>query len=344
MSVRHVIPVPRRAATGRVAEVYAQSAADFGQAAYAMLSPAPDLHAATWALLRESDLVGQAPRAEKEVVAVAVSQANECLFCIDAHTIMLHAAGEHQLAEDLLHGRELSDPRYAELVAWARATGTPGAPELRRPPFPTGTNGDPGVAAEYLATALSTHFSNRMFATLTDDKLIPGNLQRSQSVRRVGGMTYARTVRRELAPGQSLALLTGIPRGRVPDWAAGTPIGIAFAALRGTATAGGALLSDAGGDVLRAAVAAWDGANPAATWIDQRLAGLAAADLPATRLALLAALAPHAVTDTDVTAWRATGSTSDADLVHLLGFGAITAVDRIEGAIAGHLHTRGRWR
>lgn len=53
MSIRHVAYVSRKAATGRVAEVYAQSVADFGQVAFMMLSPAPDLHAATWAVLRE---------------------------------------------------------------------------------------------------------------------------------------------------------------------------------------------------------------------------------------------------------------------------------------------------
>ncbi|MFG1751192.1 hypothetical protein [Streptosporangium sandarakinum] len=51
MSIRHVAPVPRRSATGRVAEVYAQSTAGFGQAAFMMSSPAPELHAAAGAVL-----------------------------------------------------------------------------------------------------------------------------------------------------------------------------------------------------------------------------------------------------------------------------------------------------
>ncbi|GAA5185480.1 carboxymuconolactone decarboxylase family protein [Rugosimonospora acidiphila] len=329
MSIRHVTPLTRRTATGRVAQVYAQSAADFGQPAFMMVSPAPDLHAAAWALLRESELVGRAPRAEKEVTAVAVSQANGCRFCVDAHTILVHATGEHQLAEDLLHDRPLTEPRFARIAAWAKATRTPGAAESRSAPFPT------EVAAEFIGTALSTHFINRMFSTLTDERLIPGNLQRSHSVRRMGGITYARTVRRELAPGESLELLTGIPRGLTPDWAAGTPIGEAFATLRGAAAAGAALLSAPGRDLLAATVADWDGGHPSAAWLDQRLAGLSPGDRPAAGLALLAALAPHELTDARVERWRATGSTTDADLVLLLGFGAITAVERIESAIAG---------
>jgi len=117
---------------------------------------------------------------------------------------------------------------------------------------------------------------------------------------------------------------------------------VAFAVLRGAGAAGGALLSDAGRDALRAAVTAWDGSHPPATWIEQRVADLPEADLPAARLAVLAALSPQAITDADVAAWRATGPTSDADLVHLLGFGAITAVDRIEQAITGRVATGGR--
>ncbi|WP_432933068.1 carboxymuconolactone decarboxylase family protein [Microbispora sp. CA-135349] len=331
MSIRHITPVPRKAASGRVAEVYAQSVADFGQAAFMMLSPAPDLHAAAWAFLRESEVAGSAPRLGKEVVAVAVSHANRCRFCIDAHSILVHALGEHRLAEDLLHDRTPARADHAKLVAWAKATGVPGAAQPS-PPFPA------ELAAEYIGTALSTHFNNRMYSALTDEQLLPGNLQRSRSVRRVGAMAYTRTVHRELTRGDSLPLLAGIPSGHAPAWAAGTPIATAFAALRGAAAAGGALLSEPGRNVLRTAVAEWDPTHPPSpgAWLAQRLASLPAADRPAARLALLAALAPHDVTDTEVTAWRIAVHGTDADLVRLLAYGAVIAVDRIEEAITGH--------
>ena len=58
----------------RVAEIYERSMADFGQAAFMMLSRAPELHAAAWSFLRKSELVGEAPRTDKEVVTVAVSR------------------------------------------------------------------------------------------------------------------------------------------------------------------------------------------------------------------------------------------------------------------------------
>ncbi|MFI7284318.1 carboxymuconolactone decarboxylase family protein [Micromonospora chersina] len=169
MTIRHVTPVVGRAATGRVAAVYTQSRADFGQTAFTMLSPAPEIQAATWALLREAELVGRAPRVSKEVVAVAVSQANGCQFCIDAHTILIHAHGAHGLAEDLLHDRSPAEPAHAELAAWAASMRRLDTnPPLARP-FPA------EHAAEYLGTALATHFTNRMFSAFTDEQLMRGN-------------------------------------------------------------------------------------------------------------------------------------------------------------------------
>src|SRR5262245_18842528 len=101
---RHVTPVPRKAATGSVAAVYAQSAAELGAAFSPHLSPAPDLHAAAWAALRESQVAVRAPRAAKEAVAAAVAIANSCPFCVDAHSVLIHAAGAHRLADAIVRG------------------------------------------------------------------------------------------------------------------------------------------------------------------------------------------------------------------------------------------------
>ncbi|MCP2323293.1 AhpD family alkylhydroperoxidase [Hamadaea flava] len=329
MTIRHVVPVARKAATGRVAAVYTQSLADFGQAAFMMLSPAPEIQAATWALLREAELVGRAPRVSKEVIAVAVSQANGCRFCIDAHTIMIHAHGTHDLAEDLLHDRIPAEPAHAELAAWAASTRRLDAIPPHARPFPA------EHAAEYLGTALATHFTNRMFSAFTDEQLMPGNLQRSGVVRRVGAMAYTRVMQRELAPGDSLPLLDGITAGLSPAWAAGTPIAAAFAALGGATASGGDLLSTAAREIIYASVARWDGAHlpPSGAWLAEALAGLPAAEQPGARLALLASIDPHRIDAGAVAAWRATGHSDDAELVRLVAYGAFTAVQRIADTI-----------
>jgi AhpD family alkylhydroperoxidase len=325
---RYVTPVTHRAATGRIAQVYAQLADDFGMArmpVFMTLSPASDVLAATWAAMRESLLAGRAPRTGKEVVAVAVSQANRCPFCVDAHTTLLHATGDHRLAEAVARGQAPDDPAHARLLGWAMATR---GPDAAAPPAPA------DLAPEYIGTAMAFHFINRIASALLTDNLLPANLQKSRLVRSAAGRAFSRTARRRLPVGASLPLLAGLPAVPVSPWAAGTPIGTAFAVLRAAAGAGGELLSDNARATILDTVAAWDGEHPpmGTHWLEQSLVALPAPDRPAARLALLAALAPYRITDAHVSTWRA-GSGTDTDLVRLIAFGAITATDRVEASI-----------
>ncbi|TMR24158.1 DNA-binding protein [Nonomuraea turkmeniaca] len=316
---RYVRPVPPKAATGRTAQVYAQLAQDFGMARMAVfltLSPAADVLAATWAMLRESLLAGEAPRAGKEVVALGVSLANKCPFCVAAHTTLLHATGDHRLAETIAAGGVPDDPAHAELLAWAKERGG-------REPFVS------AHSPEYVGTALAFHFINRMASALLTENLLPGNLQKSRLVRSVGGRAMSRTVRRRLPPGASLPLIADLAGRPEPVWAEGTPIGAAYAALRTVARAGGELLAHPARVAVVEAVAAWDGSHPplGSAWLDD----LPMEDRAGARLALLAALAPYRVTDADVAAWH--GSRTDQDLVRLFAFGAITATEHAETLI-----------
>jgi AhpD family alkylhydroperoxidase len=323
---RYTTPVPKTAATGQVADVYAQIAAEFilTDGPLMSLSPAPDLLAVTWALLREAQLAGRAPRVNKEAVATAVSAVNRCQFCVDAHTALVHAAGEHQLAEALWHGERPSDPDMAALVAWARATIDPTAAALPAP-FPD------ELTAEYLGTTLVTHFINHVVSAMLHESLLPGGLGRSRLVRRVAGKALGRAVQRQVHPGGSLPLLATMPIASEPPWAEGTPIGIAFAALSAVAGAGGSQLSTAARQRVQRTIAGWDGATSALTWgqLEQTLGDLSGADRAGARIALLAALAPHEITDADVAAWRVMHP-SDASLVRLVAFGAMAAIERIE--------------
>lgn len=197
---RYVRPVPPKAATGRIAQVYAQTADEFGLArlpVFLTLSPSAEVLAATWVMLRESLLTGDASRTAKEVVALGVSMANRCPFCVAAHTTLLHATGDHRLAEIIAAGGTPDDPAHARLPAWAKERGP--VPE----PF----------AAEYIGTALIFHFINRMASALLTENLFPGDLQKFRLVRRVGGRMLAGAVRRRPRPGASLPLvaLGGLP-------------------------------------------------------------------------------------------------------------------------------------
>jgi AhpD family alkylhydroperoxidase len=320
--------VPKGAATGLVAEVYRRMRAEFllADGPLMSLSPAPDLLAATWALLREAELAGEAPRAAKEAAAGAVAVANRCPFCTEAHALLVHGAGEHALAEAARDG----DAAASDVLAWAGASRTPGDPALALAarPFPA------EQSAEFVGTVLVSHFINRMVSSLlNEDALVPAPLRRSGLLRRLAGLAVRRTARRRLRPGPGLEVLAGLPSGEPPAWAGDSPIGRAYATLRAVAARGGELLTPAARAQVLATVAAWDGAHPplSAAWSDAALANLPEPDRPAARLALLAALAPYRLTAPDVAIWRsASPPATDADLVHLLAFGAFAAVERVE--------------
>ncbi|MCM0676418.1 hypothetical protein NCC78_17245, partial [Micromonospora phytophila] len=111
--------------------------------------------------------------------------------------------------------------------------------------------------------------------------------------------------------------------------------GVAYASLKNAATRGGDLL----GDVARQAVAAtvrWeDGRYPArpADWAVDLVRDVPGADRVGTRIALLAAFAPSAISVGDVALWRLSHP-ADADLVRLVAYGAITATDHVAQALS----------
>jgi AhpD family alkylhydroperoxidase len=325
---RYTEPLPAKSATGTVAEVYAQIALDFGIAepvTFAVLSCAPELLAPTWALMRESLIAGAGSRTGKELVALGVSLANKCPFCVDAHTVLLHATGDHALAERLARGEQPHHEEHARLLAWGQHTRVPGS-ALAPYPFPR------EHAPAYLGTALTFHFINRIASALLTENLLPAGAQRFRAVRSLTGRALARTVRRSARSGTALALLDRIDPGEAPAWAGGTPVGLAYAALLRAAMSGAGLLDTDDHHIVEQTLQDWDGTHPPLT-----LAGFPdRRERPAARLALLAALAPYRITDEDVAAWRRPEHT-DHCLVHLVAYGAFMAVDRIESSFSAQI-------
>lgn len=323
--VRHVTPVAPKHAEGLLAEVYRQVGSELGVIgpAITMLSPAPELLAPVWALLRESLLVGgPEERKAKEVVATVIAVRNECRFCTDAHTMMLHAAGESEAAEAVRAGRVPAE--WAALADWSLEPGPGG-------PFPA------EAAARFIGTALVFELVTRLVKALAHDES-PSPATRSRLGRQVASRLVREAVAADLEPGAGLPLLEDLPdwvrdlEVREPSWAAGSPVGRAYGAVRALAGYGSMLLSGQAADAVARTVGAHGsvlGARPPA------LAG--AADLPpeaalGARLAVSAALAPDAVTESDVDRWRGEVFT-DHCVVYLLAYGAMTAVDAVQDEI-----------
>ena len=113
VQVRYVSPVRRGSAQGLAGRVYEQVEREFGVLApsLALLSPAPQVLAASWLMLRETLLVTrQVDRAAKETVATTVSLGNTCPWCVTVHSTM---------ASGLTGGLVLAD-RPAEAITHTR--------------------------------------------------------------------------------------------------------------------------------------------------------------------------------------------------------------------------------
>jgi hypothetical protein len=109
---------------------------------------------------------------------------------------------------------------------------------------------------------------------------------------------------------------------------------VAYASLVIVAGKGGELLSDLARETVTATVRWEDGLHPAqpAEWATELVRDLPAADRVGARIALLAAFAPAAISQGDVGLWRLSHP-SDADLVRLIAYGAITATDHVARAL-----------
>ncbi|WP_433132992.1 carboxymuconolactone decarboxylase family protein [Micromonospora sp. CA-240977] len=325
MTYRFFTPVKASAATGLTAAVYRQMSDDFlgPLPTFQVLAAVPEVLAATWALMREALLAGNASRVDRELVAATVSRANRCQFCVDAHAMLLHALGEPKLAEAVVRDGIPTEARHAELVAWARASRSPRATDWTSPYRP-----------EVTGTLLAFHFINRVVSALLDPDLLPGGLQRSPLVRSVGGWFSARTAREPKEAGRSLALLDAGTTAS-PAWAGDSPVGVAYAALTDAATRGGDLLGDVARQTVTATVRWEDGRFPArpADWAVDLVRDVPGRDRVGTRIALLAAFAPSAISVGDVGLWRLSHP-ADADLVRLVAYGAITATDHVARALA----------
>ncbi|MFC4121964.1 DNA-binding protein [Nonomuraea zeae] len=313
-------------AKGVIAEVYAQVNAEFSSIgpAVMMMSPAPELMAAGWSLMREAQLAGDVPVLDKVVVALGAAQANGLDYDVQAFLSVLRLLGEPETADDIERGGAPADPHLAALLRWAASTGIEGR-DPAEPPFAA------GAAAEHFGTALFTHFIDRVAAAMLPAGLTPGSMDPADEPP-FDGAPVLRELGQDLRGGATLPLLDGLPSGPPPAWAAGSPIGTAYATLAATAAQGAGLLSEAAAAVATQVIAGHAGRRTTAgDHLEEPLADLPERERPGARLAILAGLAPEAITDEQVAAWRATDRRfSDHCTVYLLAFGAMAAVTRIE--------------
>ncbi|MEV8443703.1 carboxymuconolactone decarboxylase family protein [Actinosynnema sp. NPDC051121] len=324
--VRQVRAVRYGAAEENVARVYRELERDFGVLAppIALHASSPDVLAAAWLMLRETLLVpGAAPRAQKEAVSTAVSETNNCPFCISMHSSMLI---------DLVGYRDgaIPQPEARAAAAWATANATPEEAAAHPVPFPA------DQAPEMVGTAVILQYLNRMVNIFLGElPLPPGAPAASMTVvRRVLVWLIKSAERGGPRPGTSLDLLPDAPLPDDMRWAEG------HAAIAGAYARGAAAIEEAGRrsvpDEVRSLVlehlARWDGKpmGVSRAWVEDAIAALPVDQQDAGRLALLTALASYQIDQSVLDRFRA-GRPDDRSLIDLTSWSSLAAARRVGG-------------
>jgi len=174
---------------------------------------APALLAGAWRACRATLVTGAVRRDVKEAVAAAVSRANGCSYCVDAHVVMLEGTKAHGAARAIAAADEgtITDPLVRRAYAWGATSRRPPAGP---PPFA------PAEWPEIVGTALVFHYIDRPVTVLLGDSPLPA-LPRAwrAGARRAAGWWFGRAIARA-KPQRVEALLPAAP---LPDdlrWAA----------------------------------------------------------------------------------------------------------------------------
>jgi hypothetical protein len=327
--VRHVDPVPLRSARPPVAGIYRDLETQFGILAppVALHAPSPDTLSACWLMLRAAMLErGAVERADKETVAATVSAANICPYCVTMHDPRLGGLVAPQdwsaIAQD--RPESIADERVRTIALWARAHARA---ESAASPFTSEQE------PEAIAVAVLFEYINRMVNVfLTDLPLPPGVPARAIGVVAPVLLWLTRSSPRPpVEPGAALDLLPDAPVPADLSWAQGSPaVAGAFArAVAAIEAAGERSVPSAVRDVVRAELDAWDGRprGLSRAWAAQAAQGLAPAERPAARLALLTSMASYQVDESDVAAFQA-DRRADGDLIELTAWASLEAARR----------------
>jgi AhpD family alkylhydroperoxidase len=327
-TIKYVEPVPLGSATGLAAEVYQQMRADYLPLPVLTLhSPAPEVMAGVWSVLRESLLAGQVNRTLKEVVAATVSKINECPFCVDAHTMMLHATSDHEVAGAIRQGEydRIKEPQLHALAQWVLANRTPHANGTLPPPF------FDSEAPEIAGVAVAFHYINRMVNVFLGDSPLPAPPALRGIAGRVLGATAGKRFVRHLQPGSSLKF---VPRAALPDdlsWAAANPaVAGALAGMAGVVEeAGRRVLPEPVRALVSERIGAWNGEAMGLSrrWVEEAVGELKEEDRAAARLALLTALASYQV-DVGVIEGFQAHYPNDTQLIAATAWASFTAARR----------------
>jgi len=332
MSIKYIKPASRPPMDGFVKEIYSQIKHDFGAVVepFSLHSPYPKVLGGVWAACRETELITDVvPCNAKELIASTVSQINQCPYCVDAHTIMLNAEGEHEVARLLSNdaANDISDPKLKALYEWASSTRSPKSDIILAPPFSL------EEAPEIIGMAVFYHYINKMANVFLGETPLPLNVSWMKiTLKRIAGWYFSLSAKRSKSYGESLKF---IPDARLPEemaWAEGSPaISKAFAGFSAVIDeAGNSILTDEVRQCVEKYINSWSGEDPGMSrqWVDQAIQELDEESKPVGRLVLTASIAPYQVDEQMIALFHSTHP-SDEALLGAIAWGSFTVAKRI---------------
>lgn len=294
--------------------------------------PNPRLMAGVWSALRESLIVGtREERILRESVATVVSQLNQCPFCVDAHTSMLHALGSNAVANNLLQENiaESDNQDIDQIMLWARASLTPGADILKNPPF---TQGD---APQLIGTAVFFNYINRMVSLFLHSSPFP-LVGSSLLLRKGASKLFARMLsvqlNKKVVGGKFLLDVSNVKLPEEFSWAA-TNADVSGGFIRFATMAeeaGQESVPEPVRELVNQYISGWAGEAPGLSrvWVEDGLVSLQEKHKPSARLALLTAVAAYQVDKEAIDTFRAI-QPSERDLINTACWASYSAARRI---------------
>jgi AhpD family alkylhydroperoxidase len=329
-TIKYVRPIRYESAKGLTAQVYHQLQADFIPAPLVALhSSVPQVMAGVWSMLRETLMAGNVNRSHKEAVATTVSKANECPFCVDAHTVMLRATADDEVANAILQEDydHIHDPQIRALVQWIWRNRTSNSNPDLSPTF------SQSELPEIIGTATTFHYMNRMANVFLGDALLPFPLPLAlkELTYRVYAATEGKRIVRRLQSGSSLKFL---PQAELPEdlaWAAGnSSIAGAFAGFAAVVEeAARQVLPESVRLLVNEQVQAWNGEvmGMSRHWVEQAVSAVQPEYQAVARLTLLTAFASYQVDSAIIEAFRLQYPT-DAELIAATAWASFAAARR----------------
>jgi alkylhydroperoxidase family enzyme len=341
-TMRYVSAVPTREAKGLTKAVYDQIREDFFKnGSLTSRSRVPELMAAVWTGGRESMLVAdKVDRTTKDAITALLSRINDCPYCEDMLISLVHAAGDHDAANDLFVGDEFdaSDDLLRRRLAWVRAIATAGATdcvdEITDTPFTA------EQLPEIIGTLMGMSDINRFSHVVMEDSPVPApfGLRTVKAwALRMFGRELEVTRRVPLVPGRALGLL---PPAELPEdmqWAKPNPR-VADAVARWTAAVereGAKVISQRVREVVGRELRDWRGEQMPldGAWIEAAIEGLDGEERAIARLAIVVAKASYRTTDNMVD--DVMGEARDqARFIRILAWSSFTAARHFARIVA----------